>query len=48
MTIATTMAFKLQLGPCNAHNTTFSHINVKQLPYLVKTSSMQTIRISIY
>ena len=25
-----------------------SRINVKQLPYVVKTSSMQTIRMSIY
>ena len=30
MTIATIIAFKLQLGSCNAHNTTVGRINVKQ------------------
>ena len=48
MTIATMIAFKLQLGSCNAHNTTVSRINVEQLPYVVKTSSIKTIRMSIY
>ena len=43
MTIATIIAFKLLLGSCNAHNTIVSGINVKQLPYVVKTSSMHTI-----
>ena len=48
MTIATFIAFKLKLGSCNAHNTTVSRINVKKLPYVVKTSSIKTIRMSIY
>ena len=48
MTIATMIAFKLQLGSCNAHNSTVSRINVEQLPYVVKTSSIKTIRMSIY
>ena len=48
MTIGTVIAFKLLLGSCNAHKTTVNRINVKQLPYVVKTSSIKTIRMSIY
>ena len=48
MTIATIIAFKLKLGSYNAHNTTVSRITVKQLPYVVKTSSIKSIRMSIY
>ena len=47
MTIATIAAFKI-LGSCNAHNTTCSCINVSQLQYVAKASSMQTIRMSMY
>ena len=38
---------KLKLSSCYAHKTTASHIDVKQLLYVLKTSSMQTIRISV-
>ena len=48
MTIATIIAFKSLLGSCYAHSTTVSRINVKQLPYVVKTSSIKTIKMSIY
>ena len=48
MTIATIIALKLLLGSCNAHNTTVSRINVKQLPYVVEISSIKIIRMSIY
>ena len=40
--------YNCNLGSCNAHKTTVSRINVKQFPYVVKTFSMQTIRVSIY
>ena len=46
MTIATTTTLILLLHSCNAHNTTENSINVKQLSYLVKASSMQTIRMT--
>ena len=43
MMIVTITIFLIIIKFIKAHNTTGSHINANQLPYVVKASGMQTI-----